>query len=146
MALGTDGDFAVVADADAGLLAPDVGPPRAVWRGADDGTFFCAGLLVGGLGCDAEFAMDLCLVVHSSADLGVLHLVQSAAPGEVLASTTAANPELPVLRHSFQSSDGSRIQYEINAARDRWVIQKVNGRPVDRHFDGWPMIEGSGIN
>jgi len=30
LALGTNRDFAVVADADAGLLAPDVGPPRAL--------------------------------------------------------------------------------------------------------------------
>ena len=35
VALGADGDFAVVADADAGLLAPDIGPPGAV--GARDG-------------------------------------------------------------------------------------------------------------
>ena len=55
-------DFAVVADADAGLLAPDVGPPGAVWSGADDGVFFCEGLLVGGMGCHAEFAMDFVLV------------------------------------------------------------------------------------
>jgi hypothetical protein len=62
MALGTDGDFAIVADADAGLLAPDVGPPRAVWRVSDNGAFFCEGLLVGGMGCDADLAMDFVLV------------------------------------------------------------------------------------
>ena len=89
---------------------------------------------------------DLWLVVHSSADLGVLHLVRSANPGEVLASTTAANPALPALRYSFQSPDGARIQYEIDAARDRWVIQRFNGRPVDRRFDEWPLIEGTGID
>jgi hypothetical protein len=44
MALVADGDFAVVADADAGLLAPDVGPPRADGNGTDDGTFFGEGL------------------------------------------------------------------------------------------------------
>lgn len=43
MALCADGDFAVVADADAGLLAPDVGPPRAVGSGLDDRAFFCEG-------------------------------------------------------------------------------------------------------
>ena len=62
MALGADGDFAVVSNADAGLLAPDVGPPGAVGSGADDGAFFCEGLLMGGLGCRAEFAMDFVLV------------------------------------------------------------------------------------
>lgn len=62
MALRSDGDFAVVADADAGLLTPDVGPPRALGCGADDGAFFCESLLVGGMGSDAEFAMDFVLI------------------------------------------------------------------------------------
>ena len=35
VALGADGDFAVVADADAGLLAPDVGPPGTLGSGTD---------------------------------------------------------------------------------------------------------------
>ena len=34
LALGTDGDFAVVADTHWGLLAPDEGPPRASGHGA----------------------------------------------------------------------------------------------------------------
>ena len=62
LALGSDGDFAVVADADAGLLAPDVGPPRALGSGTDDRAVFGAGLLVGGVGCLAEFAVDFVLV------------------------------------------------------------------------------------
>jgi hypothetical protein len=62
MALGADGDFALVADAHPGLLAPDVGPPRAVGIGTEDGTFFGEGLLLSGLGCLAEFAVDFMLV------------------------------------------------------------------------------------
>ena len=31
------GDLAIVADADWGLLAPDIGPPRAFWGGTDQG-------------------------------------------------------------------------------------------------------------
>jgi hypothetical protein len=62
MALIANGDFAVVADADAGLLAPDEGPPRA-WRcRTDHGSFFGEGLLVGGVGRLAEFAVDFVLV------------------------------------------------------------------------------------
>ena len=57
-----DGDFAVVTDADTGLLAPDVGPPGAVGSGTDDGAFFCEGLLVGGVGCLAEFAVNFVLI------------------------------------------------------------------------------------
>jgi len=58
LALGTNRDFAVVADADAGLLAPDVGPPRALGSGTDDRAVFGEGLLMGDVGCLAEFAVD----------------------------------------------------------------------------------------
>ena len=44
LALGADGDFAIVADADAGLLAPDKGPPRTIRDGAQDGIFCGLGL------------------------------------------------------------------------------------------------------
>ena len=37
-ALGTDGDFAIVADADPGALAPDIGPPGTRRSRAEDGT------------------------------------------------------------------------------------------------------------
>ena len=62
LALGAGGDFAVITNADAGLLAPDVGPPWTVGIGAQDGSFFGEGLLLGGVGCLAEFAMDFVLV------------------------------------------------------------------------------------
>ena len=62
LALGADGDFAVVADADAGWLAPDVGPPRAIGGGTDRGALFGEGLLLSSLGCLAEFAVDFVLV------------------------------------------------------------------------------------
>ena len=62
LALGADGDFAVVADADAGLLAPDVGPPRTGRGGTQDGAVLGQGLVAGGVGGGAEFAMDFVLV------------------------------------------------------------------------------------
>lgn len=62
VALRADGDFAVVADADAGLVAPDVGPPRAVGGGADYGALFGEGLWVGLAWGLAEFTVDFMLV------------------------------------------------------------------------------------
>src|SRR3989442_15849410 len=61
-ALEADGDFAIVADAHAGLLAPDVGPPRAGGNGAQDGAFFGEGLLPGGVRGGTQFAGDFGLV------------------------------------------------------------------------------------
>ncbi|MDZ7722239.1 MAG: hypothetical protein U5R06_05270 [candidate division KSB1 bacterium] len=28
------------------------------------------------------------------------------------------------------------------SAHDRWVITRINGVPVQRHFDTWPAIDG----
>ena len=60
--LRTGGDFAVVADADAGLLAPDKRPPGARRGGTEDGAFFGEGLRFGGVGSGVEFAVDFVLV------------------------------------------------------------------------------------
>ena len=62
MALGPGGDLAVVADALAGLLAPDEGPPRAGRHGAQDGVLCCQRLLPGGVRGGPEFAVDFVLV------------------------------------------------------------------------------------
>ena len=56
--LGTDGDFAVVTDADPGLLAPDKGPPRTGRDRAQNGMFLGQGLLVSGERGGAQFAVD----------------------------------------------------------------------------------------
>ena len=58
VALGADGNFAVVADADAGALAPDKGPPRAGGRRSQHRAFFGEGLVAGGLGRSSDFAVD----------------------------------------------------------------------------------------
>ncbi len=48
--LGSDGDFAVVADTHGGLLAPDKKPPWAGGHGPQDGAVFGQRLLPRGLG------------------------------------------------------------------------------------------------
>ena len=62
VALRVDGDFAVVADAHAGLQAPDIRPPGTGGSGTEHGTVFGQGLLAGGGRGGAQFAMDFVLV------------------------------------------------------------------------------------
>ncbi len=62
MALGADRDFAVVADPDAGLLAPDKGPPRTGRNRTQNGVFYCERLFPGGVGCGGQFAVDFVVV------------------------------------------------------------------------------------
>ena len=60
--LGTDRDFAGIADADTGLLAPDKGPPGTSRGGAQNGALLGKGLLVSGEWGGAQFAVDFVLV------------------------------------------------------------------------------------
>src|SRR5512135_87185 len=62
MALGADRDFAVVADTQAGLLTPDVGPPGTSGRGTEGGAIFGESLLMGLERGLAEFAVDFMLI------------------------------------------------------------------------------------
>ena len=130
MALGADGDFAVVADADAGLLTPDVGPPRALGGGTQGRTVFGQGLLLGGLGCLAEFAMDFVLV-------GVGHelVKQVVGPGEfddLVGGQEGDEAFLPVVVAAFDFAFGLR----------GWGIEEVDAVEVE----GRPELsEGVGV-
>ena len=119
MALGADGDFAVVADADAGLLAPDVGPPRAVGGGTEDGAFFGEGLLVGGVGCLAEFAVDFVLV-------GVGHELVEEVVGpdqfdDVVGGQEGDEAFLPVVVAAFDFAFGL----------GRWGVEQLDAVEVE---------------
>ena len=61
-ALGADGYFAVIADADVDALTPDKGPPWAVGGGTQDRAVLGAGLVTSGCRRGAEFAVDFMLV------------------------------------------------------------------------------------
>ena len=56
-ACGADGDASIGSDFDLGAEAPDVGPPGAVWGGAEDGAFFLEREVPGGLRGGAQFAV-----------------------------------------------------------------------------------------
>jgi hypothetical protein len=98
------GDFAVVADADAGLLAPDVGPPRTFRGGTDDRAFVGEGLLVGGVGCLAEFAMKLVLV--GVGDELVEQMVGAGEFDDVFRSQQGDETFLPVVVTAFDFAFG----------------------------------------
>jgi hypothetical protein len=104
MALGGDGDFAVIADADAGLLAPEVRPPRALGRGADDGALVGEGLLVGGVRGLGEFAVDFVLV--GVGDEGIEETVGGGVLGDVFCGEEGNEAFLPVVVAAFDFTFG----------------------------------------
>ena len=83
----------------------------------------------------------LSIVVHSGADLGVVYVNRQLDPNTVLARVENANPEADRLRRSFQVPGGDRVEYDVHAPRRYWIIEKINGQPVDRAFDRWPRME-----
>jgi len=89
---------------------------------------------------------DLCVAVHSSTRLGIVHLLHSSDPQAALKAVENVNSDMDALRHSFQSPEGTRIEYDTDAPRNRWVIESIDGQPVDREFDGWPRLQGEGNN
>ena len=75
LALGSDGNLAVVPDAHGGLLAPDKGPPRAGWHRAQDGAFFRQRLWACGVRGGPQFAVDFVFV-----GVGQALIEQAVAP------------------------------------------------------------------
>ena len=133
LALGADGDFAVVPNADAGLLAPDVGPPRTVGIGAQDGSFFGAGLLLGGVGCLAEFAVDFVLV-----GVGQELIEQRVGPGEfddLIGGQEGDEAFLPVVVAAFDFTFGL----------GRWGIEQLNAVEVERGAELGEGVGGVGV-
>jgi hypothetical protein len=104
--LGTDGDFAVVADPDAGLLAPHVKPPGALGSGADDGAFVGAGLLVGRVRGVPEFAVDFVLV--GVEDELVEERIGGGVLGDVFCGEEGDEAFLPVVVAAFDFAFGLR--------------------------------------
>lgn len=99
-----DGDFAIVADADAGLLAPDVGPPRTLGDGAEDGALLGEGFGMGGLRGPAEFAVDFMLV--GVGDELSEQLVGTGEFGEVFGGQERDQAFLPVVVAAFDFAFG----------------------------------------
>ena len=106
MSLGSDGDFPVVTDAHLGLLAPDEGPPRTMGIGAQDGSFFCEGLLLSGVGCLSQFTMDFVLI-----GVGDELVEQMVCPGEfddLVGDQEGDEAFLPVVMAAFDFAFGLR--------------------------------------
>jgi len=148
-ALGTNGDFTVVANTDAGLLAPDIGPPRALGSGTDDRAFVGEGLLVGGLGCHAEFTMDFVLVGVGAE--GIEETVGGGEFDEAFCGEEGDEAFLPVVVAAFDFAFGLRgwgvaeldaVEAECRAELGEgvWVVSVEEGVVV--HIDGQRQAVG----
>ena len=83
---------------------------------------------------------NICVAVHSREDLGIIHLVRSSDPAEVLSVIQEANIRQDELERSFQIPNGPRVHYNVTAPQDKWVIRAIDDQPVDQDFDKWAQL------
>jgi hypothetical protein len=120
LALGADRHFAVVADPDAGLLAPDKRPPGTRRDRTQDGAFIGEGLGPCGVRGGAQFAMDFVLVGVGQ------ELVQPAVAPDEFADLIGGQERweafLPVVMAALDFAFGLR----------RWRIAQFDAIEVER--------------
>ena len=149
LALRANGDFAIVADADTGLLAPDKGPPRTRRDGTQDGAFFGESFGSGGVWGGAEFAMDFMLV-----DVGQ-ELIQQAVGtfefADVVGGQQWWEAFLPVVMAAFdfafglgcgRVAEGDAVEVEggTELGEGVWVVRIEEG--VEVHIQGQGQAVG----
>ena len=83
-----------------------------------------------------------CIAVHSTNQCGIILISTEKDPKEFLQKIIAANPDPQKLATDFQIPNGSKLEYDLNAARNKWVIRSVNNTPTDQNFDAWPRMNG----
>ena len=152
-ALGADGDATIVAGFDFRALAPNVGPPRTAWDGAQDGALFLFGGVPGLLRFHLEFAMDFVLVAVQAQGLhlwvGVFEL------GDLLAGEEGGEAVLPELMFAFDFAlglgrggvaEGDAIEAEGCAELGEGVgdVGEEEGMKVHVEFQGQAAFEESG--
>ena len=82
------------------------------------------------------------MAVHSSAGIGIIALFKNRIPAELAEELQHLNRDAELLRTQFRFPGGSKIEYEVNAPKNKWVIRAVNGIAQDRLFDKWPLVSG----
>jgi hypothetical protein len=85
---------------------------------------------------------SISIAAYSTDKLGLMAVFAGIQPAYVLENILGSNPAPEILNNTFQFPGGSKIEYDVNASSNLWVIKSVDGNPVDRNFDQWPLIEG----
>lgn len=85
---------------------------------------------------------DLSIAIHSNPTIGIVAVFRQGNAASVLDAVVAENADPALLVRSFRWPGGPEISYNVYAPKNRWVIATVDGEPLDRAFDKWPMMDG----
>ena len=86
---------------------------------------------------------EIYLNIFSEKELGLMVIVRARSPEEALDTILQSNPDKLLYHTQFNHPNGNFIEYELDAPKDAWVIQKVNDKDVDRKFDQWSFFDGN---
>ncbi len=85
---------------------------------------------------------NVTVMVYSTQKLGLMAVFEDVAPLVVFNEVVLANANPNVLLTSFTFPNGSKLNYDVLAKKDQWVMVAQNGKALDRDFDSWPLIDG----
>lgn len=85
---------------------------------------------------------SLTVAVYSTGILGIMLIFEGSQPEKLLNAILTANPAEQNLNREFKFPGGQKIEYDVLAPKNKWVITTVDGQTLDRDFDKWPLIEG----
>lgn len=87
---------------------------------------------------------NLYVVTKSKKDLGVILLYNDwqFEPQGLVDLVAEYNPDDKLLHKKCTAPRHGVYEYDLHAAKNKWVIDYVNDLPVDRKFDSWPRHQG----
>ena len=84
----------------------------------------------------------LLIAVYSTEHVGLVAVFRDVTPAELLLVLTACNPDDAALASEFIFPGGRKVTYDLKSPRDRWVMISDCGKPLERQFDRWPLLDG----
>ena len=82
------------------------------------------------------------VAVYATDNLGLMAVFEDILAENLLKLLIQANTNAAQLRTQFQFPNGEKVEYDVNAPQNKWVIKAINGQAVDRDFDKWVLING----
>lgn len=79
------------------------------------------------------------IAVHSGPDLGVVAIFHDGSPRALAETLAETNPDPQRLRRTFHRPGDGRVDYDVDAPADRWVLEAADGGALERRFDTWPL-------
>ena len=83
----------------------------------------------------------LSIAVHNSDGIGIIAVFKNQKPSELADQLLKSNPDQGALKSHFKFPGRQAIDYDVNSPKDKWVIKAVDGKPTDRNFGQWPLME-----